>query len=188
MNDGVDFAKLVDDTTNNVYMTVRTALDADIPPMVRRVNINKVVRDAGLILHNKIYEDASRALDNAILADDRRDEIISRAEFMTTHIMRNYALGRNEAKAQVQSYLRRLAGEAEEEAFKNAKSMQKHPTLTRITRQGKPDCDWCQTMAGVYPDPPREAFRRHKRCDCRLIVSGYRTRNGELTNYKKRGN
>ena len=60
--------------------------------------------------------------------------------------------------------------DALEEAFVNAKSLDKHPTLTRYV-VGE-TCKWCNALAGVHINPTSDMYRRHADCDCILEYSG----------------
>nr|DAJ18966.1 MAG TPA: hypothetical protein [Siphoviridae sp. ctRJB2] len=112
-------------------------------------------------------------------------ELADQAERLAVKIVRNSALNRQTAVMLLKEYSDVVLAAAQHEAFTNAKSMQKHPTLTRRANVGKPDCAWCQKKAGVYVNPTSDDFKRHCKCDCVFEVSGYNSRNGVLKNFKK---
>lgn len=91
----------------------------------------------------------------------------------------------NAANDQVAAYAVNAAGIAMADAALTAGQLGKYRTL-QIRLRGKGDCDWCRAKAarGKILNPTPEDFHRHTRCNCFYDVQGFRSRNGELKNYK----
>lgn len=89
------------------------------------------------------------------------------------------------ANDQVAAFAVNTAGIAMAHAAVTAGQLGKYRTL-RINLRGKGDCDWCRAKAarGTIINPTPEDFIRHTRCDCFYDVQGFKSRNGELQNYR----
>lgn len=81
------------------------------------------------------------------------------------------------------AYLMHAATKAQQDSFTTAKQTRKYPRVTR-TEHGDA-CKWCKSMAGTYTDPDSDVFKRHGGCEGKIVTEGYRSRNGQLSNYKK---
>lgn len=81
------------------------------------------------------------------------------------------------------NFLAYTATKAQQDSFKNAKQSNKRPRVTR--RENGDACKWCRSMAGTYTDPSADVFKRHGGCSGQIITEGYKSRNGQLSNYKK---
>lgn len=81
------------------------------------------------------------------------------------------------------TYLMAMATKAQEDATYTARESGERPTVTR--RIVSETCKWCRSLAGVHTDPDPEVFARHANCDCSIVTSGYKSRNGLLKNYVK---
>ena len=132
---------------------------------------------------SKTFTDASAIFDSDISGGALTDDESLQSLSLTVKVARNYALERN-FRQLISPYLSSPLGSAKYEAFTNSVSLGKHPTLTRSIVSET--CNWCESKAGVHVNPTMDNFRRHTDCDCRLVVIGYNTRNGEIKNYKKR--
>lgn len=77
------------------------------------------------------------------------------------------------------------AGIAQAHAAVTAGQLGQYRTL-QIRLRGKGDCDWCRAKArrGVITNPTPEDFHRHTNCNCFYDVQGFKSRNGELKNYR----
>lgn len=86
---------------------------------------------------------------------------------------------------QVALYAVNATGIAMAHASITAGQLGKYRTLQYRLR-GKGDCDWCRNRAkaGIITNPTDSDFRRHNRCDCFFDVQGFKSRNGELSNYR----
>lgn len=86
---------------------------------------------------------------------------------------------------QIVTFTNTAAQTAVTDAFNTAKSLGEVPRLY-ISVRGKGDCDWCIARANGSPyyDPGPSLFGRHNHCDCIIRAEGYRSRNGEVKNYR----
>ncbi len=82
----------------------------------------------------------------------------------------------------IRNFLLSSAAKAQGDATKNARQSGKKPTVTR-TEHGDA-CKWCQSKTGTFTDPSSDIFHRHGGCEGKITTSGYKSRNGLLSNYK----
>lgn len=179
----MDFSGIVEDTTNGVYGIIQDVLRMDIDPQIKIDQIQSVLMQVGERFGQKMFNDVSLLFDSTAIDSyipyNENDQVYTLAQ----KIVRDSAFGL-EDKPLVKEYHDVLLGRAQYEAFENARSLEKHPTLTRKMRGET--CTWCVLRAGTHTDPDPELFSRHDNCDCLFIVSGYNSRNGVLKNYKKK--
>lgn len=179
----MDFSGVTNDTSRNVTAAVDGILSMGISPADKESQIARVFIVVGREFHDQLYDASSQVFDSrSINTTENIDR--SQAERLANKVVRNYALTRNTAAALINEFYNSILGQAQHEAFQNALSLQKHPTLTRSLGPKK-DCKFCIKKEGTHPNPSRSDFRRHDRCDCVFTVSGYNSRNGVLNNYKK---
>lgn len=179
----MDFSGVTADTSGNVTEAIDYILLLNISPADKKSRISRVVELVGESYHTQLYGAASQVFDSSAVSTAGVNDETAQAQRLADKIVRNFALSRPTA-ALIEEYYNSLLGQAQSEAFKNAVSMQKHPTLTR--RIVGETCPWCEGKAGTHIDPTSEDFSRHHECDCLFVVAGYNTRNGLLTNYVKR--
>lgn len=179
----MDFSGVTIDTAEGVGAAVDYILDLNISPSDKKARIAKVMEAIGNDFHNQLYTAASEVFDSTAISTVGYDNADAQVQRLADKVVRNYALSR-EVKPLIQEYYDSLLGKAQSEAFQNALSMQKHPTLERIVIGET--CEWCESKAGTHINPSGEDFSRHKRCDCLFKVSGFNSRNGLLTNYVKK--
>lgn len=179
----MEFSGVTNDTSSRVADVVDYILRLNISPEDKISRIANVVQAVGLHFHSQMYDATSQIFDSSVMASGGIDDINGQSQRLATKIVRNYSLGRRTDEL-VLAYYNSILGRAESEAFDNAVSMQKHPTLTR-TIVGE-TCSWCDSKAGTYTNPSGEDFARHDECDCLFTVSGFNSRNGLLTNYSKK--
>lgn len=182
MDYGIDMTPIVADTSPAVATACESIISANLAPDVKIARLSTLLQNAGLTFYSQTYSDASDIFANTIKSSSTSDD--SAPARLAQKMMQDYALSRDNVAADVESYFHLLLGQAQNEAFQNAKSMQKHPTLTRSI-VGE-TCDWCESKAGVYTDPTGDDFARHRDCDCLFSVSGYNSRNGIVENYVKK--
>lgn len=181
----MDFSASAIDAARLVSVKINDIMGLDVSPESRRVMISRILSTVGVAYHSQMYSLTSEALGTAKM----RSLGISSSEFrdqtdrLSLKVMRNYALSRP-TREDIVTYYHSVLGNAQFEAFGNANMMGKHPTLKR-TLVGD-CCKWCQARAGLHINPTGDLFARHRKCDCILEVSGYKTRNGILQNFKKR--
>ena len=180
----MDFSGVTIDTSNQVTEAVNYILALDISPADKQMRIAKVIKSVGSHFHNQLYGANSQIFDSATIASAGLDDANAQAQRLANKIVRNHALSRNTTAQLIRTYYDSVLGRAQDEAFRNAVSMQRHPTLTRSI-VGE-TCKWCNDLAGTYTYPTGEVFLRHRDCNCLFKVSGYNTRNGLLKNYMKK--
>ena len=125
----------------------------------------------------------SRVIDCAAIWTLGYEEMDDQVARLATKLVRQDALGRPTEQI-IKGFYDSLLGSAQEEAFKNAISLDKHPTITR-TMVGE-TCSWCRNLAGTWPyEPNSDIFHRHDNCDCLIVTSGLGSRSGIVNNYVK---
>jgi hypothetical protein len=178
----MDFSGVALDTSKRVAVSVASILAMSISPASKISRITRVLGIVGLAYHSKMYSDSSTVFaSTAVLSTGLEDP--TQAERLANKLVRNYALGRQTDEL-ISTYYESLLGQAQLEAFENAVSMGRVPTMNRSI-VGE-TCKWCIGLAGTYTHPSGEMFARHENCDCLIVVSGYNSRNGIVDNYVKR--
>lgn len=180
----MDFRGIVLDTTTGMQDYIEFVLDLDVSPEVKEGLLVQGFRTIGRAFADKTFADLSflfdsEAIGGEIIIDE--DEQIAR---LAQKIVRDSAFEINDERIS-KEYFDVLLARSEEAAFRNAQSLEKHPTLERRAT-GRETCAWCEARVGIFPYPDSEMFRRHDDCDCQFIVSGYNSRNGTVKNYRKR--
>ncbi len=179
----MDFAGVASDAGARVAEIVKYILPLNIHPDEKYLRIARVARAAGTHFHARLYGANCRVFGVGGMQSAGIDRWDGQAERLANKIVRSYALSRDTTDGLIQTYFNSLLAQAQEEAFVNAASMQKHPTLERVIVGDT--CEWCTSRAGVHTNPTHDDFVRHGACDCRFITHGYNTRNGVLKNYTK---
>ena len=182
MSSGVNFHPVSIDTAKNVMPAIKYILGLDISAADKRARIKTVLDLIGSDYYAQMFGASSEVFDSAAIDTMGYTEMDDQVSRLATKLVRQNALGRP-VDAMVKSFYDSLLGSAQEEAFRNAISLDKHPTLTR-TMVGE-TCAWCQALAGTHVYPDGDLFRRHANCDCLLVTSGYNSRNGVVNNYVK---
>ena len=180
----MDFSGIVEDTTNGVFNIVEDILRMNIDPQIKVEQIQSVLTQVGERFGQKMFNDVSLLFDSMAIYSyvpyNDNDQVYTLAQ----KIVRDNAFGLKDRPI-LKEYSDVLLGRAQYEAFENAVSLEKHPTLTR--RMRGETCEWCRLRTGTFVDPEPEMFQRHDNCNCLFIVSGYNSRNGVLKNYRKKG-
>lgn len=181
----MDFSVASGDTSTNVIAAVDRILLTKFSPAEKQRRISQLLRSVGIHFYNTMFGVVSYALGSEAMSPENMGSNNSQEERLANKIVRNTALGRTSSAALIGEYYDMLLGQSQYDAFTNARSMQRHPILTRTIVSET--CKWCRDMADASPyvNPTGENFRRHHKCDCNLQVSGFRTRNGEVKNFKK---
>lgn len=176
----MNYARLNTSIFNQVMQAVGLINNIEIAPEIRRRNLEILFKTVGLKVYNKVYDMASWDMDVHHTIGDGIGE-------------RHYGLAKTVSDALVtgadinvlvDTYLDALTAKASADAFIKAQESAKVPTVNRIVAGHKP-CSWCIGLAGTYEYPDGDVFRRHERCKCKIITSGYKSRNGLLENYVK---
>lgn len=178
----MEFSKVATDVAKSMRAVVNYILELGISPDEKVARLVKAFRIVGNDFYKQMFDANSRVFDSAALDTLGFDNSDGQIERLAEKLVQNYNLGR-QTDTLVKDFYDSELGQAQSEAFRNAVSLEKHPTLTRIM-VGE-TCKWCQSMAGVHVNPTGEMFARHADCDCIFKVSGYNSRNGLLTNYRK---
>lgn len=179
----MDFSGIVEDTTIGVYNIINDVLAMNIDPSIKIDQIKDILAQVGDRFGQKMFDDVSLLFDSTAMSATIPYNNNDRLTDLATKIVRDNAFSLNDSPI-VKEYYDTLLGIAEHEAFENAKSLEKHPTLTRRIRGET--CSWCVARQGTWTDPDGTLFARHDNCDCLIIVSGYNSRNGVLKNYRKK--
>lgn len=182
MANGINFSPVATDTAESMDAVVRYILGLDISPDEKIRRIYNSFNLVGSDFYVQMFEANSMLFDSTAIGTDfyNMDDQIER---LARKIVQNDNLGR-EVDTLVKDFYDSALGSAQYEAFTNAISLHKHPTLSR-TIVGE-TCQWCRDLQGVYTYPTDDLFRRHADCDCLFVTGGYNSRNGVLINYVKK--
>lgn len=181
MPSGINFSPVATDTAESMDAVVNYILGLDIDPSEKIKRITTAFELVGSDFYLQMFDANSQLFDSTAIGTDY-GRMTSQIEDLSRKIVQNYNLGRK-TDTLVKDFYDSALGKAQDEAFRNAISLDKHPTLTRSI-VGE-TCGWCIALAGVHVNPDSEMFRRHANCDCLFVTSGYNSRNGILTNYVK---
>ncbi|MBQ2659629.1 hypothetical protein IJF85_01485 [Candidatus Saccharibacteria bacterium] len=179
----MDFHPVALDTTNNILPTIRYILSLDISPADKKEKLAKVFNLLGSDFYYQMFEANSEVFDSTAIGASDFGEMLDQIERLATKLVRNDALGRP-IDGLVDEFFNSVLGNAQSEAYQNAISLDKHPTVRR-SMVGE-TCTWCAGLAGTHIYPDSEVFTRHDNCDCLIEVSGFNSRNGVLNNYRKK--
>lgn len=178
----MNFSKVATDLGVQMAKVVEYILGLSISPEAKRARLTKAFGIVGNEFFGKMFEDNSILFDSQAIKSLGYTDPEGQIERLSGKLVQNYALSRPN-DAIVKEFFDSVLGDAQHEAFENGRSLGKVPTLTR--RLVGETCDWCAARTGTFVDPDGELFARHDNCDCLFIVSGYNSRNGILTNYRK---
>lgn len=178
----MNFTDVAKDLGSQTIEVVNYILSLNISPADKRARLTKVFTIIGNDFFDKMFTDNSILFDSQAIRSLGFENPNNQIECLSAKLVQNYNLGRSTDEI-VTGFYYSVLGDAQDEAFRNGVSMGKVPTLTR-TLVGE-TCTWCRDMAGTYTYPAGEMFARHDNCDCLFEVSGYNSRNGILTNYRK---
>lgn len=178
----MDFSVITNDITNYLHRVVDSVLRLNIPPEEKRAQLVRIFIGVGEEFAAKTFNDVSEILDATAIKSQIDINLNNQIEGLVRKIVRDSAFELDD-KAIEKEYLDVLLARSEEAAFMNARSLDKHPTLTR--RIVGETCGWCHARAGIWEYPDSDLFARHDNCDCLIKVSGYNSRNGTLRNYTK---
>lgn len=178
----MNFSPVATDLGKQMDKVVAYILSLDISPADKRARLTKAFGIVGREFFDKMFRDSSTLFDsqaiNTLGFSNPEDQI----QRLSAKLVQNDNLTRKNP-AIVKEFFDSVLGDAQHEAFNNARSLGKVPTLTR--RLVGETCNWCASRAGTWTYPDGEMFARHDNCDCLFIVRGYNSRNGVLTNYRK---
>lgn len=178
----MNFSPAAKDVSEQMVEVVNYILGLNISPAEKRRRLTTAFGIVAKEFFAKMFGDnstlfASEAIKS--LGFENPDDQIQR---LSAKLVQQHELDR-EYTPIVQGFFDSVLADAQHEAFENARSLDRVPTLTR--RLVGETCGWCRDRVGTYTFPDGELFARHDNCDCLFIVSGYNSRNGILTNYRK---
>ena len=153
----------------------------EIDPETRRYNLEIVLREVGEQAYEVVYQMNAWDMD----IDYLNGKTINDAYYgLAKNISDSISVGgKSNIDAQIEEWLSNQILKAQYDAFWNAKEYGKFPTVTRTARANC--CDWCREVVGTFVDPSGDVFRRHDRCKCEIMTSGWRTNNGLYSGERK---
>jgi hypothetical protein len=178
----MNFSDVATDIGTQMEEVVAYILSLNIDPEEKRTRLIKAFGIVGNEFYSKMFVDNSELFGSLAIRSAGYTDPEDQIERLASKLVQNYNLGRGNG-AIVKEFFDSVLGDAQNEAFRNGKAMGKVPTLTR--QLVGETCRWCVARAGTFTNPSGEMFARHDNCDCLLIVKGYNSRNGILTNYRK---
>ena len=178
----MNFSEVATDIAKQMVEVVNYILGLNISPSDKRERLIRAFTIVGNEFFDKMFTDNSALFDSEAIKSLGFTNPEGQIERLSTRLVRNYNLGRKN-DATVKGFFDSVLGDAQREAFDNGISLGKVPTFTR--RLVGETCRWCIDRVGTFTYPDGELFARHDNCDCLFIVSGYNSRNGILTNYRK---
>ncbi len=176
----MDYSKLNDTIIGKVLRALALINNPEIDPEVRQLNQEILFRQVGESVYTKIYD--MNAFDYEIphtVGPGIDDRYYGMAKVASASV----AVGALGLDQTVRTYLDGITAKAQHDATMNASQSGKRTRVIRTTF-GK-TCEWCKSRAGTFTNPDSEIFRRHRKCDCRIVTEGYKSRNGLLQNYVK---
>lgn len=178
----MNFEPAANDISRLMAELLQLIVGMNVSPAAKKDLLIKSFGMVGAEFYEKIFNDCSTVFDSTAIKTLGMQDLDDQTGRLAQKLIRNDALGRVTNQI-VDGYFNSLLANAQNEAFKNAVSLDKVPTLTRSLRGET--CGWCQAKVGTWTNPSGELFARHDNCDCKIVVSGYKSRNGELKNYTK---
>ena len=172
----INFEPVASDVATQMSETVHYILSLDISAAEK---VNRIVRSFNLVgsdFYVQMFGASSEVFDSMALSSMGYDEMLAQVERLGTKLVRNYAIG-YEIDPIVKYFYDSVLGKAMNEAFSNALSLDKHPTLRRKANANC--CSWCAGLEGFYIDPVGDVFAHHEKCRCSFEIRGFNTRNGK---------
>lgn len=176
----MDYSKLSATIQDKILAAVALINNPEIDPEIRQLNQEILFREVGQAVYAKVYD--MNAFDFEI-EHTTGPGIDNRYYGLAKVTSDSISAGNLGLTDLISNYVDTAIAMAQRDATINALQSGKHPKVTReIVGE---TCDWCNSLAGTYTNPPSDVFLRHRACDCRIITEGYRSRNGLLNNYVK---
>lgn len=184
----MDFHPIIEEISDSVNKQINSVLLLNVSPDEKVRQISLILGTVGRNFGEKMFADVSFGLDSEAIQSVVDWNINDQVQVLALKIVSDNALGKNDFEI-IREYFNTVLARAEEQAVKNAKSLEKVPTLTR-TMTGWETCEWCRKLVGTYTadsfsDIPQEAFQRHDGCDCKIVLSGGKIRKRTYNGYKK---
>lgn len=186
----MDFDGITNEATERTASLINDILKTDYSPADKIKLIVAAFSSVGETFAKKTFEDISRVYESENLQTPVDYGQGAQIRQLAQKIVRDSAFG-IDAQGLTHDYFFNIFARSGEQAYRNAISLEKHPTITR-TMTGRETCEFCRQRTGSYSAPtfsdlPTEIFRRHYGCDCLIRLSGAGTRSYKLNNYAKKG-
>lgn len=184
----MDFDSLTTEASKMTADLANEILRSDYSPADKIKMLVAAFTSVGETYASKLFGDVSRVFGSENLKTKPDTGGRLQINELATKIVRDSAFGKD-AQELTRDYFTNVFARNAEQAYKNAISLNKHPTITRQLT-GRETCEWCQKRAGSYSATsfsalPQEVFRRHAGCDCVIRLSGAGMRSHKLNNYVK---
>lgn len=180
--EGMNFSNIAKDLGKQSQPAVDYILSLKVSDAKKKELLTKLFNATGYSFYNKMFADNSELFDSQTIGTAGFQNPGGQVERLSSKLVQDYNLTRV-INPTIRGFYDSVLGDAEYEAFENALSLNRHPTLTREMRGET--CAWCKARAGTFTDPSGDLFARHDNCNCLFITRGYNSRNGVLKNYTK---
>lgn len=180
----MDYSSLTPTIFPQVMKAIALINNPEIAPEVRQLNLEILFREVGATIYGKVYDMNSFDMEIQHTTGPGIDDRYYGLAKVVSNSVSNGTVGIEEY---VKNYLDSTGSKAQQDAFKTARQSGNHPTAVR-SLVGIKNCKWCIGKAGTFVDPSPDVFHRHGGCDCAIVTSGYKSRNGLLQNYAPRKN
>lgn len=180
--ESMNFSNIAKDLGKQSQPAVDYILSLKVSDAKKKELLTKLFNATGYSFYNKMFADNSELFDSQAIGTAGFQNPGGQVERLSSKLVQDYNLTRV-INPTIRGFYDSVLGDAEYEAFENALSLNRHPTLTREMRGET--CAWCKARAGTFTDPSGDLFARHDNCNCLFITRGYNSRNGVLKNYTK---
>lgn len=177
----MDYIKLAETIDKDLLKAVALINNQEVEPEVRQAMLERLFKSVGDNAYYVIYDMATYDMEviGTTGAGIDMNRLYGMAKVASDSVVTGNPTG---TESSIKLWLEDVISKATSDAFSTAVDLGKHPTLTRTEKAGC--CKWCTQHVGTFIDPEPEAFRRHDNCRATITVSGYKSRNGELKNYR----
>lgn len=186
----MDFDGLTSDATKMTANLAAEILAANYSPANKIQLLTVVISRIGRAYATKLGTDVSRVFGSEALKINPDFGSLAQIEDLARKMTREAAFGLPPTEL-ARDYFTNVFARNGEQAYKNAISLDKRPTITRRLTD-RDHCDWCAARTGTFSadsfsELPTEIFRRHLGCKCEIRLSGSGGRSRKLNNYVKKG-
>lgn len=171
----MEFGVVSEAVGRKAIKAVEYILSQNWSPDRKRAYLERLFRLTGDSYYMRVFEMTSDLFASQAIKDLGFYDPEGRVPDLAAKTVQNYNLTRDNSAVTTEFYYM-VMGEAQSSSFRNAQSLDKHPTITR--KINGETCKWCIGLAGTYTDPPSDAFRHHENCNCSFILSGFGSRDG----------
>lgn len=180
----MDFQILIREIEPKLKRLAQIINDPAVSPDLRRAAHQSALEVISQLIYDKTYsmtawdyeieETLGRIFDKSIAAGlaGKLSDSIATGESMPI-------------QEQLPTFMSVAVGAAMYDATETARSLGKY-TVLKVRLGRKRDCKWCIDRARRSPiyNPAPLDFGRHNGCDCILEAEGFKSRNGEVQNYR----